>query len=140
VIARALTVLGLAIAASSCGGDGVIDMGSVPPVDVAPTLGSLQTSIFTPQCAVAGCHGTPFPEQGMLLSAGSTYVYTVGVDSTEVPAFKRVAPGNAADSYLYMKIAGDPRIVGERMPFGGMLTAAEIEAVRAWIDAGAKDD
>ena len=39
-----------------------------------------------------------------------------------------------------MKLAGDPRIAGDRMPFGGMLSAAEIDAVRAWIDAGARDD
>jgi hypothetical protein len=67
-------------------------------------------------------------------------VSTVGVVATELSGFKRVAPGNAADSYLYMKIAGDPRIAGDRMPFGGTLTAAEIELVRAWIDAGAKNN
>jgi hypothetical protein len=39
-----------------------------------------------------------------------------------------------------MKLAGDPRIVGDRMPLDGIATAAQIEAVRAWIDAGAKDD
>ena len=76
----------------------------------------------------------------MNLSAGNTFAYTVGVDSTELSGFKRVAPGDAADSYLYMKLAGDPRIVGDRMPFGGVLTADEIEAVRAWIDAGALDN
>ena len=76
----------------------------------------------------------------MDLSVGSTFASTVGVDSTELSGFKRVAPDNAADSYLYMKVAGDPRIVGERMPFGGMLTAEEIEGVRAWIDAGALDN
>lgn len=76
----------------------------------------------------------------MELSAGRTFVNTVGVDATELSGFKRVASGHAPDSYLYMKIAADPRIVGERMPFGGMLTAGEIDAVRAWIDAGALDN
>jgi len=39
-----------------------------------------------------------------------------------------------------MKIAGDPGIVLGRMPPGDPLTAAEIDAVRAWIDAGALDN
>ena len=76
----------------------------------------------------------------MELTEGHTYAFTVGVDSNELSGFKRVDPGNAADSYLYMKLAGDPRIVGERMPFGGMLTTAEIEAVKQWIDAGAQNN
>ena len=131
---------GLALTAASCGGDGVVPMLEPPPVADAPTLTELQNSIFTPKCGVPGCHGPPAPEQGMNLTAGNTFAFTVGVDATELSGFKRVAAGNAADSYLYMKVAGDPRIVGERMPFGGMLTAAEIEAIRAWIDAGALND
>ena len=73
----------------------------------------------------------------MILAAGNTYAFTVGVDAVELSGFKRVAPGNAKDSYLYMKVAGDPRITGFRMPFGGMLSDAEIDEIGAWIDAGA---
>ena len=138
--ARLVLALGLVLLVASCGGDGVIDTVVGPPPTSAPTLAFLQSSIFTPQCAFPGCHAAPAPQQGMDLSAGKTYVDTVGADSAELPGFKRVASGNAADSYVYMKIAGDPRIVGGRMPLGGLLTAAEIDAVRAWIDAGAKDN
>ena len=130
----------LLLAVTSCGGDGVVSMVGGPPPGGAPTLTSLQTSIFSPKCGIPGCHATPSPEQGMDLTEGHTYAFTVGVDSNELSGFKRVVPGNPADSYLYMKLAGDPRIVGERMPFGGMLTAAEIEGVRQWIDAGARDN
>ena len=76
----------------------------------------------------------------MDLSAGKTYLATVGVDSLELHGFERVAAAHAADSYLYMKIAGDPRIIGDRMPQGGTLTATEIAAIAAWIDAGAMND
>ena len=77
----------------------------------------------------------------MDLSAGHTHTSTVNVDSTELSGFKRILPDNAADSYLYMKISGDPRIVGERMPFFATpLTAEELEAVRLWIEAGALDN
>jgi len=137
---RILLAAGLALLAASCGGDGVVSTVIAPPPNDAPTLTQLQTAIFTPKCGVPGCHGPPAPEQGMNLSDGNTFTYTVGVDATELSGFKRVAPGNAADSYLYMKIAGDPRVVGERMPFGGTLTSTEIEEVRAWIDAGALDN
>ena len=138
---RLAWIVALLLAAASCAGDGVVDMGTPPPLNDAPTLSSLQTSIFSPRCALPGCHTSPSPQQGMDLSAGKTYAYTVGVDVTELAGFKRVAPGNAADSYVYMKIAGDPRIAGARMPADGTtLTAAEIQAVGAWIDAGAKDN
>ena len=50
----------------------------------------------------------------------------------------RVKPGDAANSYLYMKITGDARIIGAQMPLtGGALSAAEIAAIRDWINGGA---
>lgn len=128
--------LSLALLAAACAGDGVIVLDEGPPPPQGPSLTELQESIFTPQCAFEGCHAPP-AQHGMNLTAGNTYANIVGVDAVELSPFKRVAPGNAADSYLYMKIAGDPRIAGERMPFGGILTELEIEAVRTWIDAGA---
>ena len=139
--ARLAPAVVVALLAASCGGDGVISLVDGPPPNDAPTLTSLQSSIFTPQCAIPGCHASPAPAQGMDLSAGQTFLSTVGVDATQLSAFKRVAPGHASDSYLYMKIAGDPRIAGDRMPLGGApLGAAELESVRLWIDAGAMDN
>jgi hypothetical protein len=114
----------LLLAAVSCGG--------------APTLTSLQQSIFTPKCAVPGCHSAPAPEQGMNLSAGQMFLNTVNVNVVELPGFVRVAPNDSANSYLYMKITADPRIVGAQMPFGELpLSSADVAAVKAWIDAGA---
>jgi hypothetical protein len=141
VKARLAMTLGLALAAASCAGDGVVESGAAPPP--APTLSALQADIFTPRCALRGgfCHVSPQPAQGMDLSAGNTFLSTVGVDSVELSGFKRISPGNAADSYLYMKVAGDPRIVPPQMPLvGNLLSPAELAAVRAWIDAGAKDN
>jgi hypothetical protein len=137
---RLTLALGLALSAASCGGDGVVNGVVGPPPDDGPTLTNVQSTVFTPHCALAGCHAAPAPEQGMNLSEGLAYGFTVGVDSVELPGFKRIAPGNAADSYLSMKITGDPRIFFDRMPIGGTLTAAEIDLVRAWIEAGAQDN
>jgi hypothetical protein len=137
--ARLASALVLMVSAASCGGDGVVtDVVGPPPA--GPTLTAVQETVFTPHCARTGCHAGPAPEQGMNLSEGLAYGFTVGVDSVELPGFKRVAPGNAADSYLYMKITGDPRIFFDRMPLRDTLTADEIDLVRAWIDAGAEDN
>ncbi len=139
--ARLPLALGLAIAAAACGGDGVVTVGPSPSPPGAPTLSSLQSSIFTPRCALSGCHAGPSPQQGMNLSAGLMFVNTVNVDSVELSGFKRIAPNNATDSYLYMKISGDPRIFFDRMPQNANpLSAAELESVRLWIEAGALDN
>ena len=137
--ARAIGTGALLLAAVSCGGDGVVT--NAPPPPTGPTLTSLQSSIFTPKCAIPGCHAAPNPEQGMDLSAGHFYANTVNVDVVELGGFKRVAPNDAANSYLYMKVTADPRITGAQMPFGGpYLSAAETASIQAWIDAGALDN
>jgi hypothetical protein len=139
--ARIVMTAGVLLAFASCAGDGVIDTSAEPPPPDAPTLSSLQSSIFTPRCALPFCHTGTTPQQGMNLSDGMTFASTVGVNANELSGFKRVDPGHAADSYLYMKVAGDPRIVGQRMPGDGtILSAADIEAIRAWIDAGAQNN
>lgn len=141
MIGRVCGILCLVLFAISCAGDGVLNSGATPPPNGAPTLTSLQSSIFTPRCALPECHASPMPQQGMDLSAGKTYVYVVGVDSTELSGFKRISPGNSADSYLFMKISSDPRIAGTPMPADNTtLSQAEVDAIGAWIDAGAKDD
>ena len=45
-----------------------------------------------------------------------------------------VQPGDAAGSLLYRHVAG---LAEPRMPFGGALAAAEIDALEHWIEAGA---
>ena len=48
-----------------------------------------------------------------------------------------VLPGNSAGSRLVQMLEGTLK---PRMPLGGELTAGDIAAIRAWIDAGAKAD
>jgi len=51
-----------------------------------------------------------------------------------------VVPFHAEQSLLLDKLTGEPAC-GELMPLGGMaLSDAELEVVRSWIDAGAKND
>jgi hypothetical protein len=62
----------------------------------------------------------------------------VNVPSYEEPSHMRVLPGNPEESYLYMKVRNDPRIMGARMPVNGPpLGSADLETLRGWIEAGA---
>jgi len=102
----------------------------------------IQQKVFTPTCAVAGCHiGTTAP-QGLDLSAGKAYGNLVNVASREVPSLKRVEPRNSRDSYLVIKLEGtDPRMKGARMPANSpALSKSVIDSIKAWIDRGAPND
>ncbi len=116
------------------------------PLEADPndaTLTSVQATVFNTSCAVSGCHlgGTsPF---GLDLSDGQAFGTLVGVASREVPGLLRVEAGNATDSYLFIKISGGSRIASgtARMPLGrAPLSDEQIDLVRRWIDAGARDD
>lgn len=105
------------------------------------TFTEIQTQIFTPTCAVSGCHTGGSPAAGQNLSAGVAYAQIVGVASSEVPSLQRINPGNAAQSYMIQKLEGTAGITGQRMPFGGpYLPQATIDRIRAWVDAGAPNN
>ena len=100
------------------------------------TLENVQANIFNPSCAVSGCHVGESAPRGLDLSAGAARDNLVGVPSDELPSFLRVDPGNPDDSYLVMKIEGDSRIAGQRMPLGRpALSSEQIQLVREWISS-----
>lgn len=111
------------------------------PGAIQPTLSSIQEHVFSTTCAVSGCHAPPDPQLDLDLSAGQAYSHLVGIASAEQPSLNRITAGDAAASYLFLKITGDPRILGERMPRGGTpLSTEQIQAIQEWIDAGAADN
>jgi uncharacterized protein (TIGR03118 family) len=105
----------------------------------APTLATLQSTIFGPRCS--GCHtggGASLPSSMNLSSASATAAALIGVNSTERPTLQRVAAGSPSTSYVVDKLEGASTIVGSRMPLGGpFLSQTEIDSVKAWIQAGA---
>jgi hypothetical protein len=111
-----------------------------PPPPAAPTLTQLKTTAFA---VCANCHtgsgaGLPF---SMDLHPAQIFASIVGVASVEQPALKRVAPGDAANSYVVQKLEGAATITGSRMPLGGpFLDQATIDQVKAWINAGAQNN
>lgn len=112
----------------------------VDPIDPNATLARIQTTIFTPTCAVAGCHDAFGNSGGLILTAGQSWGNLVNQPSTEIPALDRIEPGDPDQSYLYRKILG-VGIVGERMPaFGPPLPDESIRLIRDWIRRGAPND
>lgn len=105
-----------------------------------PTLSSIQADVFTPRCAVSGCH-VPGGTGPMSLQVGQSFGNLVDVSSVERSNLKRVDPNNANDSYLIRKLEGASDILFERMPLGGpFLSSEEINVIRAWINNGAQNN
>jgi len=99
--------------------------------------------IFTANCALAGCHTGPSPEEGLDLRAGRSYARLVNVDSHECGQLKRVRPGRADASYLVFKLEGPPQpcFSGDRMPRNAPpLSASDRETIQTWIAQGAANN
>jgi hypothetical protein len=113
------------------------------PPNPAATLSAVQGTIFTPTCAVVGCHHSlgAASSAELELTAGNAYGNLVGRPSTQIPTLLRVAPGAPADSYLIRKITGTQPFTGERMPMNAPpLTEEQIQLIRDWIRRGAPND
>ncbi|HKR65965.1 MAG TPA: hypothetical protein VJZ00_19695 [Thermoanaerobaculia bacterium] len=110
------------------------------PIDPTATFTRVQSEIFTPTCAAIGCHHPVGQQSNMVLTASVSYANIVNVSSVENPSLKRIAPGDAPNSYLYRKITGSG-ITGDRMPQAlPPLSDAQIKLVRDWIRRGAPND
>ncbi len=126
-----------ALAAGLAAGPGCGE--SDAPEPIPPHLSSIESEIFARNCTFSSCHGGGTPQMEMSLAA-PTHATLSGVASTEVPTMMRVAPGDPAASYLLQKISSDTPLEGVRMPPNQPLPPYKIEAVRAWIAAGAPND
>jgi hypothetical protein len=104
---------------------------------VSPTFASIWQNIFAVSCQFAACHGDR-SNLPLHLGSASALQSIVGVNSTQVPGMLRVKPGDAGGSYLYLKVSQAHPPVGERMPPGQPLEPEMIDAIRAWIEMGAK--
>ena len=73
-----------------------------------------------------------------MLSSGASAANIINVPSAEDPALLRVEPGDATNSYLFMKVTADPRIHGDPMPLNRTpLNAADLALIETWINQGA---
>ena len=135
-----LAVLLPAALAACGGGGGDGGGGTMPPTTFGPNFSEIQSNVFTPTCAVSGCHQGAGAPQGLRLDATNSYGLLVNVASTEVPSILRVAPSDPDNSYIIQKLEGTAS-VGARMPLNqGALSSTVIATIRQWITDGAIDD
>lgn len=92
---------------------------------------SIQAEVFTPSCAVAGCHGGA---QAPNLTSGQAYNNLVNKASIQNPSMMRVKPGESINSYLVKKLTSDETSI---MPPAGQLSQVKIDSIVLWINNGA---
>jgi hypothetical protein len=111
------------------------------PCEQAPShsdFAFIQDNVFTPSCAVAGCHTGAFPRATLDLTAGRAHASLVGVASTEYTGWTRVVPGNAPASLLLVQVGGETGPDQGSMPWNQpKLCTPLVDAMRRWVVAGA---
>lgn len=94
----------------------------------------IKAKVFT-GCQGSQCHSSSGNQGNLILESGVAYSNLFNVQSVLFPQFKRVEPGNSANSLLIKILKGD---VSPRMPLnGGALSSATIDSIAKWIDQGA---
>lgn len=115
-------------------------LSSATKIVVATPLSQLQSEVFTPRCSICHAGGSAALPAALNLTAGNAYANLVNVGSLQSPGTMRVAPGDAANSYLIRKLEG-ANIAGSRMPLGGpFLDADTMARIKSWIANGAPDN
>jgi len=101
----------------------------------AVDLDDVQTQVFTPSCALSGCHNGSQPPN---LSAGQSFNQIVNVPSGQMPTLDYIKPNDPDASYLVRKILGTG--LNARMPLGGTLSDSSIQLVIDWVSQGAVEE
>lgn len=148
---KKIILFGVLTLAVSCGGSSSssdsTDTGDDTTTDTgtdSATLSTIQSEIFTPNCALSGCHASTSASGGLSLADGESFSNLVGEDSTEATSLKRVLASDPDNSYLINKLEGTQADVGgsgANMPKNAAaLSAEDIAQIREWITNGAAND
>ncbi|MEX1368858.1 MAG: hypothetical protein AB1Z98_37365 [Nannocystaceae bacterium] len=91
-----------------------------------------------------GCHNPNDPQGGLTLMGEGVYERLLE-PSAQLPDMPLISPGDPTNSYLYLKLIGDDRISGLKMPYNpltgeGSLGQAELADIETWIVNGAIED
>ncbi|MBT6180062.1 MAG: hypothetical protein HOI23_22660 [Deltaproteobacteria bacterium] len=114
-------------------------------IDAIPaTLQGVSTQVFEKSCAYSTCHDADSPAAGLSVHDMDAIIAAIDSPSGQDPNVMQIAPGDSANSYIYRKMVGENMAATDVngnaatiMPPGSPLCAPKVEAVRAWIDAGA---
>jgi len=136
-----LVAIASAAALAGCGDPKSLPFapGGEPP-DPSATFTRVQGEVFSPSCALSGCHAGAAAQAGMDLTPSAAYAAVVGVASAQRPDLARVEPGDPERSYLVKKLRGDPDVVGSPMPLTGTVSDDARRLVVDWVRRGAPRD
>jgi hypothetical protein len=132
IILTTFVLVSLSLYGSGCGnsngGGSTTDTNSTP-VSVVSYVNDIQP-IFNDNCSASSCHGAGAPS-GLRLTSYNNFAKG-GVSG------KAFIAGDSANSLIIKRLDGT---IGPRMPKGmAPLKADQIQAIKDWIDAGAKDN
>ena len=138
----AAVLLGLAVAVAGCSTDDTPTSSggnTSRTVKADPSFANDIQEIFNRRgCSGSSCHGSA-QSAGLDLRTGNAYGELVGVTATE-SGLKRVEAGDAAASYLVVKVEGT-QTTGDQMPLGGQpLDATDLQNIKNWVNQGAKNN
>jgi hypothetical protein len=105
-----------------------------------PSFAQVVDEIFARRdCSSGVCHGGGAGYLALTFSVAGNYANLVNVPSNDRPEVLLVKPGDAANSYLIMKLEG--RGSGARMPLDrAPLNATDLNNIRDWINGGAANN
>ena len=119
-----------------------------PTFSLDSTFSQIQATIFNTTCLDLGCHNATDRAGEQSLAPSDAYAQLVGMTPFLATAAQagllRVAPGDPDKSFLITKLTLPALFdsqFGSRMPLGKpVLTADQIDRIRAWILRGALPD
>jgi hypothetical protein len=135
------------LAAASCGGDsptgvdGGDDGGTTREILANPSFSDNINEILVRKgCTASQCHGGGAGNLTLTGSASMNLAALIDVPSSREPAFVRVLPNDADNSYLVIKLEGR-QTSGQRMPIGGAaLDNIDLTNIKNWINNGAPNN
>ena len=134
-----ILAMGALVAVAGC------ESTATPAAAGQPKLSWIQANIFDKSCSNSACHGKGASPSGNLsvVDLETAYGNLVNKESGEKKkdgtTMLRVVPGKPDESLLYLAVSkgyGNTK----QMPLGIALEPYQIEAIRGWIAAGAKND
>ncbi len=100
---------------------------------------SIQAKLFTPTCAISGCHIGDSAPLGLKLDADNAYASLFNVSSSRNPSIPRIDPGDPDNRYLIDALEGNAAAVGRMPRNSSALPQSAIDIVRDWISNGAPE-
>ncbi len=115
------------------------DAGTEAAVTPACSAATVPAAIFTPTCAISGCHSATTQAAALDLESPGARSRLSGKAASGGPGVLIDPGGDPTKSVLYLVLESSPPF-GAQMPLTGTkLDAAGLSCVAAWISTGATD-